>query len=127
MATPLSQIYPPENTELAERIVSMGGLLVTEYTTTAYAPYRFVDRDYLQALLSLAVIPIQADVKSGTRHACHAALDNGIHLFVPVPVVHDEKQYPKQYGLIRELLKDERVVPFRGRQEYPKLLEVLRG
>ncbi len=127
LATQIGSIYPPENKGLADRIVAGGGLLMTEYASNAYAPYQFVARDYLQALLSLAVIPVQADVSSGTRHACNAALREKRHLFVPMPVPKDEEQYPERYRLIRLLMAKPECVVFHGKQDYPKLLERLKS
>ena len=73
----LHTIYPAENKELAERIVSSGGVLLSEYFigTSALANY-FVERDRLQAGLSQATIVIQTGVKGGTMHAVNATIES---------------------------------------------------
>lgn len=70
----LDKIYPPENTELAERIIENGGLLLSEYPVGKDTdPYTLVARDRIQAALSKAILVIQTDVKGGTMHAVRAA------------------------------------------------------
>ena len=78
----LDTIYPPENVELAEQIVSNGGLLLSEYPVGEDAtPYTLVARDRLQAALSQAVLVIQTAVKGGTMHAVNAASIAGKPIF----------------------------------------------
>ena len=78
----LDTIYPPENVELAEQIVSNGGLLLSEYPVGEEAtPYTLVARDRLQAALSQAVLVIQTAIKGGTMHAVNAASIAGKPVF----------------------------------------------
>ncbi|MEI7491308.1 MAG: DNA-processing protein DprA [Bacteroidota bacterium] len=65
----LENIYPPENQTLAERIVESGGLLITEYPDHS-SPRKqyFIQRDRLQSGLSLGVVIIESEQKSGTMH-----------------------------------------------------------
>lgn len=78
----LDTIYPPENVELAEQIVSNGGLLLSEYPVGEEAtPYTLVARDRLQATLSQTVLVIQTAVKGGTMHAVNAAAVVGKPIF----------------------------------------------
>lgn len=77
----LNRIFPPSNRQLAEDIVSTGGLLLTEYYKEPEGRYggtaRFIERDKLQALFSKAVILTASYRKSdgdcGSRHAMEAA------------------------------------------------------
>lgn len=70
----LDKVYPSENVELADSIVSAGGLLLSEYPVgEETTPYTLVARDRLQAALSQAVIVIQTDINGGTMHAVNAA------------------------------------------------------
>lgn len=70
----LDKIYPSENTELADRIVNEGGLLLTEYPVGEEATsYNLVARDRLQAALSNVILVIQTSVSGGTLHAVNAA------------------------------------------------------
>ena len=70
----LDRIYPSENSELAENIVSNGGLLLSEYLVGEETnPYTLVARDRLQASLSHAILVIQTSINGGTMHAVKAA------------------------------------------------------
>ncbi len=127
LGTSFASVYPRENIPLSREIVRCGGLLVTEYTDDVFAPARFVARDYLQAALSLAVIPVQAGEKSGTFHACRAAVSLHRWLFLPVPVSQDEQAYPSCYAGIRILMKQKAAIAFAGKQDYPVLLDYLQS
>lgn len=75
LAHGLDTIYPPENTELADEIVSRGGLLFSEYPIgTRVNRYNLVARDRLQAALADATIVIQTGIKGGTMHAANTTL-----------------------------------------------------
>lgn len=125
LGTPLTNIYPKENRGLAERIKASGGLLISAYTDDKYAPWRFMERDHVQAALSLAVIPVQAGAKSGTLHTCTSALTQRRLVFVPLPVLLDEQRYPESYTGIRSLLSGNKTRGFTGKQDYPLLLSLL--
>ncbi len=73
----LHTVYPKENFDLAEDILGHGGILLSEYFigTGALANY-FVERDRLQAGLSIATIVIQTGETGGTMHAVNATLDS---------------------------------------------------
>ena len=76
-------IYPKENLELAKRIVTNGGLLLSEYPIGQNCGrYSLVARDRLQAGLSYATIVIQTGIKGGTMHAVNATVNAGKPLFV---------------------------------------------
>jgi DNA processing protein len=125
LGTPLHQIYPSENTDLAQQIIDEGGLLVSQYKTSERNPSRFVQRDLLQAEMSLAVMPIQAGRVSGTLHACREALRLGKHVFIPQPVESDEEASPESYVGIRWLMGEEGTCMFRGKEDYPEILRIL--
>ena len=66
LAHGLHTIYPPSNTELAERIVKSGGALISEYHFgTPQSQYRFVARDRIQSGLSLGVVIIESEIGGG--------------------------------------------------------------
>lgn len=70
-----NSIYPPENQDLAEKIVENGGLLLSEYRIGSMVNrYNLVARDRLQAGLSLATLVIQTGEKGGTMHAATTTL-----------------------------------------------------
>lgn len=75
-------IYPPENQDLAERIVENGGLLLSEYRIGSNVNrYNLVARDRLQAGLSLATLVVQTGVRGGTMHAANTTLLAGKPLY----------------------------------------------
>ncbi|GHV59200.1 hypothetical protein FACS1894103_2110 [Campylobacterota bacterium] len=83
LPSPLAQIFPAENRELAEEIVDRGGLLLSEYykkpATKFDATKRFIDRDRLQAMFSKAILLSasyrEGEGDSGSRHAMKKAED----------------------------------------------------
>ena len=78
-----NSIYPSENKDLAEDIVSNGGLLLSEYPIgQSVNKYSLVARDRLQAGLSLATVVIQTGVNGGTMHAAKTTLLANKPLFV---------------------------------------------
>ena len=73
----LHMVYPAENSSLAEKIISKGGVIISEYFFgTEPKPNYFAKRDRIQAGLSEALIVIQADLKSGTMHTVNFGLKN---------------------------------------------------
>ena len=77
LPTPLYQIYPSENKELAYDIVEKGGLLISEYYNKSSGRFeannRFISRDRLQAMFAKAIL-LSASYRmgegdSGSRHA----------------------------------------------------------
>jgi DNA processing protein len=84
LAHGLDKLYPKENQQLALDIVESGGLLVTEYAyRTPGFPSNFIERDRIQAALSLGVIMVQSDETGGSWHASRASLKYGRFLIVP--------------------------------------------
>ena len=83
LAHGLDTVYPPENHELAERIVNNGGILFSEYPIgTHLSRYTLVDRDRLQSGLAQATIVIQTGEHGGTMHAANATLVSNKPLYV---------------------------------------------
>lgn len=79
----LDMVYPAKNKNLAEDILTNGGLLLSEYPVgTSPSHFTLVARDRLQAGLSLATIVIQTGVAGGTMHAANATLNAQKPLFV---------------------------------------------
>jgi DNA processing protein len=98
LAHGFGRIYPASNKGLAERIISHGGCLITEYPP-GQPPTRgsFVERDRLQSGLSLGVIVIETDVKGGTMHTVRHAIEQSRPI---AAVSHPEKMKsePKAQG-----------------------------
>lgn len=65
----LDDIYPKCNSSLAQKILDLGGCLITEYLPqTAINKFNYVKRDRIQSALSNAIIVIEATSKSGTTN-----------------------------------------------------------
>lgn len=78
LAHGLDQVYPARHRLLAERIVSAGGLLLSEYPdTTPARPFQFVHRNRIIAALSDAVCVIEAGARSGSLITALTALEIG--------------------------------------------------
>lgn len=69
LAHGLDKVYPAANRGLAERLLELGGCLVSEYPL-GVTPLRtaFAERDRIQSGLSDGVLVIETDVKGGTMH-----------------------------------------------------------
>ena len=107
----LSDIYPKENTALAEKIAESGGLVVSEYVTEPNTRQetigRFIARDRLQAMFASRMILIASYLKgegdSGSRHAMEKAKVYGRERFV---MYREEDNNDPQFGLNRQVLQD---------------------
>lgn len=75
LAGGLDNIYPKQNTLLAEEIVKTGGCLISEYPIGVSSnAYRLIARDRLQSGLACGVMVVETGEKSGTMHAVNHAL-----------------------------------------------------
>lgn len=86
----IDQDYPAVNTGLADRIVGMGGAIVSEYEPGVKPePWRFPARNRIIAGLSKSMIVVEAREQSGSLIAAEFALECGSDLFaVPGAVTH---------------------------------------
>jgi DNA processing protein len=76
MAHGLDNVYPSKHRDLAEKILDLGGCLVSEYPPGIRPRGNFfVERDRLQSGLSAAVIVIETDLKGGTMHTARFCLE----------------------------------------------------
>lgn len=70
LAHGLDTLYPKENEVLAQKIVSSGGALISEYPYgVTVRPAQLVQRDKIQAALSAGVVIMQSGEKGGSMHA----------------------------------------------------------
>jgi DNA processing protein len=116
LPSPLNNILPATNIELANGIVKRDGLLITEYYEDAKSKMelssRYQERDRLQALFSDSIILSASYAKnnlgndSGSRLAMEYALNYSIQRAVIYDSVTDENN-PK-YDLNRQLIKEEK-------------------
>lgn len=78
----IDQIYPPQNRELAKRIIDSGGMIYSEYPPgTSPARENFPARNRIVSGLSSAVLVTEAAAKSGSLITAHTALDQGKEVF----------------------------------------------
>lgn len=74
LANGLDSVYPPENTSLARQIIAEGGLLLSEVPPgKPVSKNSLINRDFLQAALSAAVVVVQTAEAGGSMHAAKAA------------------------------------------------------
>lgn len=111
-ATPLDRVYPAANRDLARRIATQRGALVSEYAI-GDRTYRssFKHRDRIQAGMSIAVIPIQTPGDDGTMHTVTYAEEAGRLLLAPTPPRAHARA--RAYAGIRALLESGRAEPLR--------------
>lgn len=84
LAHGLDTIYPKENTSLAKRILSNGGILMSEYPVDTKADkFRFVNRNRLIVGMSKAVVIYECDAKGGTMHNVDFASQQKKPIFCP--------------------------------------------
>ncbi len=82
LGTPADQIYPPENSKLAQSILDNEGLIISEYPS-GYPGLRvnFALRDRLISGLSKGVLVVEAPEKSGALITARCALDQNRDVF----------------------------------------------
>lgn len=77
-ATPANRVYPNRHSGLAERIISSGGLILTEYPLgSPTRPWHFPRRNRLISGISLGVLVVEAGLPSGTLTTATHAMNQG--------------------------------------------------
>lgn len=124
----VEQIFPEKNKNLSDEILVNDGLLIAENPpNTIPAGHLFVSRDRLQSGLSLAVFPIETDVKGGTMHTVRFSEEQGRLLFVP-DIINDnmyDKNHEKAKGIL-ELIESKRAQTY-TKETYKNILEQLKN
>lgn len=83
LANGLPKIYPSNHSQLAGRIVSNGGAIITEYESgVPPMRFRFLERNRLVSGLADAIVITEAAGRSGTLNTASHALDQGKEVFV---------------------------------------------
>ena len=102
LPSPINNIVPRENIELANQILDNGGLFLTEYPPNSEIQRsNYVQRDRLQAGLSKAVFVGQSGIPGGTLHTVRYTLKYGKKLFV-FNSNSDENQYEGNNKLLQK-------------------------
>ena len=86
----INKVYPKCNEGLMLEIIEKGGCVVSEYAPDADPKkFTFIDRDRLQSALSLGVLVIAAEMRSGTMRTVRAAVKQRRMLSVYSPKIVD--------------------------------------
>ena len=86
VGTGLAVVYPPENAELAEQIVSAGGALASERLPhERVTTWALVRRDRLQAAHARATVLVASEPDGGAMHTMRFARELGRPRFALVP------------------------------------------
>lgn len=86
LACGLDRVAPVSNSALAQRILNARGFLASEYAPgVPPRNFQFVERNRVIVALSQAVIVTEAQLKSGTMHTAHFALEQNKPLACYIP------------------------------------------
>lgn len=116
LPSPLNNILPAKNIELANEIVRKNGLLITEYYADAKSKMelggRYQERDRLQALFSDFIILSASYAKNdqGNDSGSRLAIKYALNYSIPIAVIYDyltDEDNPK-YDLNRQLIKEQK-------------------
>lgn len=90
IACGLERIYPAQNKNLADKIIKLGGAIISEYPLkTPTFPHHFLERNRIISGLSLGTIVVEAPQKSGALATAKFALEQNRDVFaVPGPIYH---------------------------------------
>ncbi len=80
-ATGLANLYPPEHEELAERIAENGAVLSESPLDRGPSPGLFPQRNRIISGLSLGVIVVEANRRSGALYTARHAMEQGRDVF----------------------------------------------
>lgn len=98
LAHGLHNIYPKENEELGNNILINNGLLISEYFVNEKANKgTFVERDRLQAGISLGTIVIQTGITGGTMYTVNETVKSkkmlaAVHFQKKFDSIHEKNQ-----------------------------------
>jgi DNA processing protein len=97
----LDRIYPPENRNLADEILSEGGCVISEYPVgTPPLKQYFPQRNRLISGLSLGTLVIEAADKSGSLITARMAIDQNRDVFA-IPGQFDDVRFCGGHRLIQ--------------------------
>ena len=116
LPSPLNDILPQANKELAEEIVRNQGLLISEYYEKAKSKMelsgRYQERDRLQALFSDCVVLSASYAKNnlGNDSGSRLAMEYALNYSIPRAVIYDpvSNEGNPKYDLNRQLIREQR-------------------
>jgi len=127
----LPKIYPAQNENLAKKILEAGGAITSEYKEN-HPSYKgnFIQRNRIISGLALAVIVIEAPLRSGALATATFAATQGREVFVvPGPINHPN--YVGSHALIRDgarlVTSPEEVIEDLGLDRLPTMRESTKG
>ncbi len=95
-------VYPLQNKPLYEEILGKGGSIVSQYPDGEVpGRYTFLERNKIIAGLSVAVIIIEAPLRSGSINTANHAIDFGREVLV-FPGPYNHSNYGGSHKLIRD-------------------------
>lgn len=133
LPSPLNNITPAKNKELANEIVRNSGLLITEYLTDAKSKRemggRYQERDRLQALFSNIIILSASYAKNdlGNDNGSRLAMGYAMNYSIPRAVIYDSEinsNNPK-YDLSRQLIKEDQKIIRIDRSNMPSTITTI--
>jgi len=98
----IESVYPPENTQLAARIVASGGAVISEFPIGAEPkPYHFPVRNRIISGMSAAILLVEGHARSGTMITAGYAAEQGREVFA-LPGMVDAPSSAAPLRLLRE-------------------------
>lgn len=108
LGNPIGDISPKYNKEMSMRIVRNGGGLLSEYfPSEEYHKSNFALRNRIVACMSMALLVIEAPLKSGTMITVKVALNNGRDVYVHKVGVSDKLEQVSEFDQYDLLFKNE--------------------
>jgi DNA processing protein len=102
LAGGLDAIYPHSHRGLAERILGVGGTLISEYPPgVAPLAYRFIERNRIMSGISRGVLIVEAPESSGALATARYAAEQNREVFV-VPGAASATNFKGSHALIRQ-------------------------
>jgi DNA processing protein len=115
LPSPLSDIMPTKNKDLASDIIASGGLLISEYLTAPKSKMelsgRYQERDRLQALFSDSIVLSASYAKNdiGNDSGSRLAMGYAKNYLIPRAVIYDQEQHLSNpmFDLNRQIIQEE--------------------
>ena len=120
----LDKCYPNENKDLADEIIKTGGCLISEYKiNTNPSKNKFIQRDRLQAALSLGIVVVECAVECGTMHTVNFAKKYNKQI-----AVSTHKEIKNDIETVKGnlyLLENKDVIDLKNKKDYKKYKDIL--